>query len=386
MAKILYVWQGGFPWEVRVEKVCLALRREGHEVTVLARGKAGQPQEDEFRGLRVVRVGGGLPGPCSAPISANPLWKSAIRREVATWRPDLVMPREIMLAEAAARACRRRGIPVVIDMAEHYPATMRALKKYQRNAVSRFIVSRARIPDRVERNSVGLADGVITVCEEQNRRLQDTYGYPHGRMAVVHNTPELEVFARARVGSSAPPRVFAYHGSMSAQRGLDALIRGFAAVAAVDPTVRLDLAGGGESHAELVRLAHDVEVADRVRFTGPYRFGELADLYGESDVGMVTYPTEESVEHTIGNKLFDYMACGKPVIVSPAGPLRRVVEETRAGIVLEGFSPEAIARGMKQMLAADPGPFSENGLAASRERYNWGHDAGVMNRFLKGYL
>jgi len=386
MARILYVWQAGFPWEIRVEKVCLALLGECHEVTILARGRAGEPREGAHRGLRVVRVGVDLPGPCSAPISANPLWKLAIRREVAAWRPDLVMPREIMLAEAAAKACRRRGIPVVIDMAEHYPATMRAFKKYQRNLVSRFLVSRARIPDRIERHSVGLADGVITVCEEQNRRLHDTYGYAHERMAVVHNTPDLETFAHARTGCSAPPRVFAYHGSMSAQRGLDALIHGFAAVAAADPAVRLDLAGGGESHSDLVRLACEVGVADRVRFTGPYRFHALADLYGEADVGMVTYPTEESVEHTIGNQLFDYMACGKPVIVSPAGPLRRVVEETRAGIVLEGSSAEAIARGMEQMLKADPGPFSENGLAASRARYHWGHDSGVMLGFLKGYL
>jgi len=42
---------------------------------------------------------------------------------------------------------------------------------------------------------------------------------------------------------------------MSAQRGLEALIRGFALAARSGPAIRLDLAGGGESFAELVELA-----------------------------------------------------------------------------------------------------------------------------------
>ena len=53
---------------------------------------------------------------------------------------------------------------MLIDMAEHYPATMRTWKKYQGNALARFLVFWAKVPDLVERRSVGLADGIITVC------------------------------------------------------------------------------------------------------------------------------------------------------------------------------------------------------------------------------
>lgn len=386
MPRILYIWQGDFPWEVRVEKVALALRDGGHEVTVMARCRAGEPPEGRYRGIRVVRVGAGRPRSWSVPLSANPAWRAAIRREVADWRPDLIMPREIMLAGAAAGAAGRHGSPVVIDMAEHYPATMRAFRKYRERPLARLAVFHARLPDRIERRGVARADGIITVCVEQNGRLRREYGYPETRMAVVHNTLPLDAFPETRLGASSPVRVFAYHGSMSAQRGLDNLLRGFAPVAQAHPEIRLDLAGDGESKADLERLASELGLVAQARFVGRYRYEDLGRLYGEADVGLVVYPPDESIEYTIGNKLFDYMLYGKPVIVSPAEPLRRVVRETGAGIVLEDADPTAIARGLEAMLAADPAPYSEAGRAAARARYHWGRDAEVLRQFVGGYL
>jgi glycosyltransferase involved in cell wall biosynthesis len=248
-----------------------------------------------------------------------------------------------------------------------------------------FLVFQANLPDRVERRCMTRADGVITVCDEQNDRLHARFNYPRDRMVVVHNTPDLATFAPVRMGSSTPPRVLAYHGQMTAQRGLDRLIRGFAQIAPAHPQARLELAGDGESRPALMRLAQECQVADRVRFVGKYRFDEVISLYSETDVGLVTYPIDESINHTIGNKLFDYFACGKPVVVSPAVPLRRVVEETGAGLVLRDCTPEAIAAGLNEVLSADPTAWAERGLAAARSKYNWANDTGVLLDLLRRF-
>jgi glycosyltransferase involved in cell wall biosynthesis len=385
MAKILYIYQGGYPWEIRVEKFAAALREAGHDVTVMARYRPGQPGDEECAALRMVRVGRGMPGAASLPVPFNPVWASAIRREVTTWSPDVVIAREIMLVEPAAKMCRRRGIPLIIDMAEHYPATMRALEKYQRGFV-KHLVFRARLPDRVERQAMTRADGVITVCEEQNARLHVMYSYPHSRMAVVHNTPMRGVFDSVRKGAGSPARVFAYHGNMTAQRGLDRLIRGFAMVARHDPRIRLDLAGDGDARYCLERLAQRSGVANQIRFIGRYRFEELGGLYSETDVGLVVYPKDESIDHTIGNKIFDYFACGKPVIVSPADPLRRLIEETGAGLVLRDSSPEAIAEGLVQAMKIDLAQLSNRGMKVARTKYNWENDKSTILSFLARYL
>jgi len=384
ITKILYIWQAGYPWEIRVEKLCAALKEAGYDVTLMARWKPGQPREEQYGGLRILRVGQGLPGAASLPLPFNPVWSSAIRKTIAAWAPDLVIAREIMLAEPAAAGCRKRGIPLIIDMAEHYPATMRAMEKYQRG-IMKHLVFQARLPDWVERRALARADGVITVCDEQNRRLHAMFGYPHDRMAVVHNTPDRTAFDPVRKGPLTPPRVFAYHGHMTAQRGLDRLIRGFAQVAQRHPQIRLDLAGDGDARPSLVRLAEQCGVAQQVRFIGKYRFAELSDLYTQTDVGLVAYPVDESIDHTIGNKIFDYFACGKPVIASPAAPLRRVIEETGAGLLLRDTTPEAIAEGLGRAMSIDLAPLAARGLAAACSKYNWENDKKVVLDFLARY-
>jgi glycosyltransferase involved in cell wall biosynthesis len=286
-----------------------------------------------------------------------------------------------MLAKPAEMACRRSGIPMIIDMAEHYPATMRTFEKYQ-HGLMKFLVFHARVPDKVERGAVAVADGVFTVCEEQNRRLHECFGYPYDRMTVVHNTPDLSKFEAVRTGSRTPPQVLAYHGYVTAQRGLDRLILGFSKIADRHPLARLELAGNGPATADLVRLAAQSGVKDRVRFLGSYGFSDLVPLYSEADVGLLAYPIDESINHTIGNKLFDYLACGKPVVVSPAVPLRRVVQETGAGLVLRDCSPEAIAEGLEVVLKADPHSWSERGLTAARNRYNWARDMQTLLDFI----
>jgi glycosyltransferase involved in cell wall biosynthesis len=384
MLRVLYIWQAGFPWDVRAEKICLELISRGCEVTLLARWQPGQDPVGEHRGIRVVRVGYNLPGSLLLPIPINPIWRRSVGRLVAQWRPDLVIAREILLVDHAVAACRRRGVPVIIDMAEHYPAAMRAWGTYRKRLISRLLVHHAKVPDLVERRAVSSADGVITVCDEQIDRVRRRYGFPRDRMAVVHNTLDRETFSTARLGSAVPPKVFGHHGYMTAQRGMDNLVRGFAQAAREDRQIRLVLAGAGDVSG-LAALARDLGVSERVAMVGSYVHADLTRLYSEVDVGMIAYPVDESLQHTIPNKLFDYMACGKPVIVSPNTPFRRVVEESNSGLVLADTSPEQIAAGILRMTRLDPEPMVRGGLEAARSRYHWARDAEALAAFLTQY-
>jgi glycosyltransferase involved in cell wall biosynthesis len=382
--KVLYIWQSGFPWDVRAEKICMELVARGCDVTLLARWEPGQEPEEEYRGFRVIRVGHQLPRGLSLPVPMNPVWRRVIRRLVAGWGADLVIAREIMLAESAAVACRRSQVPMIIDMAEHYPATMRSWEKYSKGLIARSMVHHARIPDLVERRAVAAADGVIVVCDEQMDRLHEQFGFPREKMAVVHNTLDLDAFADVRKGSSIPPRVFGHHGYITSQRGLDKLVRGFAVAAREDPQIELVVAGKGDTSL-LAALAREFAVQDRVKLIGEYRHAELTRLYSEVDVGVLAYPVDASWGHTIPNKLFDYMACGKPVIVSPNRPFRRVVEEAEAGLVLPGNSPQEIASGILRMRRLDPEPMRKRGLEAARNRFHWARDAEALCAFLNQF-
>ena len=383
--RILYVCQGAYPWEVRVEKFCDSLIAAGHEVTVLCRWQPGSAERELVRGAMVVRAGFEAASWQSLPTSANPLWRSAIRKLVAQTQPHLIIVREMLLATACAHAASGR-CPVVMDMAEHYPAAMKSWKKYRKGIIAPLLVHRLHVPEMIERSAVSACDGIITVCDENSERVHKQFGVAHSQMSVVHNTPWLHSFEGVRMGCTNPPAVFAYQGWITRERGVERLVRAFSAAALHNPTISLLIAGGGESLDDVQREVALSGVEQRITLRGEFRSDELSDVLSKTDVGVIPFDQDEFRNHTIPNKLFDYMACGKPVIVSDCAPVARIVNETGCGIVTNNKNPEQLIEAIKDMPNQDVAKMSENGLAAAKKRYNWEQDAHHLLQFIAGLL
>ena len=51
--KIVYIWDGDYPWDIRVEKICLSLVNAGYEVHIAARNLEQKVDyEEEKENLR----------------------------------------------------------------------------------------------------------------------------------------------------------------------------------------------------------------------------------------------------------------------------------------------------------------------------------------------
>lgn len=384
MATILYVQQIKLPDEVRAEKICRSMVKAGHRVIVLSRWFEGMSEREEYQGYTVLRAGYNQPSGKFTPLPFNPFWRNAVRAAVKEFQPDCIIVREMILSDAAASAARWKDIPLLIDMAEHYPAAMRGWKKYQKSMSGRFITTTLRLPDIIEKSCVNAANGVIVVCAEQITRLQEQYGYPYEQMAIVHNTPELEQFRNIGKGTH-ESIVFAHHGYLQLQRNLDIFILGFALALREHPQIALHFAGEGETLDDLKDIVRQKHLGNSVRFTGEYRLTELASLYSTSDIGIIPYRPDDFHNHTLQNKLFDYMACGKPVLVSKAKPLARIMEETGAGISWDCSTPESVCKGIMTLLSSDITAMSRNGIHWANSKYNWHTDEQVLLNFVGKY-
>ncbi|MFN8360720.1 MAG: glycosyltransferase family 4 protein [Candidatus Kapaibacterium sp.] len=386
MAKILYVMGIRIPDEVRAEKVCRALVKDGHEVTVLSRWFDGAPEREVYQGVTILRAGKHLPFWRSNPLSVNPFWQKEILVAARETGAQLLITREMLIAEASARVGQKLGIPALIDMAENYPGAMRGWKKYQSKFILRLLVNTIKIPDVIEKRAVQSSDGIIIVCDEQVERLHQAYGMAKDNMVLVQNTPELELYEDVTKTCAAPPNVFAHHGYFTLDRGLEALVRGFMITAEEFADTSLLLAGIGETYREVKAIAESTALRGRISFPGEFKLTSRAALYSQIDVGIMPYAADENFNFTIPNKLFDYMACGKPVIVSEAVPMKRVVEETGAGIVADCSSPDKIADAIRKMRGADVAKMSENGRKAAEKKYNWAVDSERLCKFVRKFI
>lgn len=377
--RVLYVRQGRYPWDVRVEKICRSLQRHGCEVEILARRGEDEPESADCNGLRVHRVGPQRPRAVSLPLPGNPLWYRAVLARVRAFRPDLLIARDIPVALFTARAARVARIPWVLDMAEHYPEAMRSWKKYRRNPLLRALVGPLRVPDRIERRAIREADGILPVCEEMKQRLQREFDFPPECIAPVLNTPERARFANVPDRKRDPRRVcFGYHGMLAEDRDLATLLRGFDLAAARNPDIHLEIHGDGESMPGLADLRERLPSRARIHLRGPYTPDRLDSLYADVDFGVVSLAVNAFTQVTLPNKLFDYAACGRPFIFTATKPSLRVMREMRCGLAYGNGDPADVARAMLEITQADYPTLAANGREAVQRLYNWENDSARM--------
>ncbi|MBC7465989.1 MAG: glycosyltransferase [Bdellovibrio sp.] len=374
---ILYVWQNSYPWEIRVDKTITTLLEAGANVHLLCRQKKAEPNHPHllYHDLSDRKLNYAIP--------FSPVWEKKIQELVGLHKIHLIIARDILIAPAAIRAVNEFKIPVILDMAEHYPAAMRGWKKYNKNFFLKSFIHTFRVPDRVEKYAVKNSSGVMTVCYEQELRLLN-FGVKKENLCSIYNTPNLDYFPAGLVKPPTEITVFAHHGFMTPERGLDVAIRAFSILKNQGHPFRLRLAGAGECEVELKQLATNLDAP--VEFTGPYLFSEFPAMISAIDIGILPYQLTEFLDHTVANKLFDYMAVGKPVLVSDTKALRRIVEQTGAGKVIDIRSPERIAASILEFVRTYSGEEGVRGRQAVEQKYNWGHDQKNMLAFLQGFL
>ena len=321
----------------------------------------------------------------SFPAFFNPRWVNLIRRAVIDGNADMIIVRDLPLCPTAVHVGRSFGIPVVLDMAENYPAMMRALWETGRQTPLDYVVRNPRATAWVEKYSVDAVDHIITVVEESADRVH-ALGVPREKLSVISNTPPR---ARVRARRDTPSRDgvdIVYMGNLEVARGLLEAIDAIAILAERGVSARLRIIGRGRDERLLRARAAELGLDSKcVEFLGFIEsHAEALEIVAQSDVGLIPHRKCESWDTTIPNKLFDYMAAGIPTVSSNTAPCERIVTETGAGEIFTSESASSLAdaivrataRGRREALG-------EAGRQAVLDRYNWEHDTAVLEAVLE---
>ena len=379
---VLLLWDADYPWDIRVEKVSETLMDNGVAVHVLARNRRRSPRKEQAGRLAIHRLPalphwmGPLNDLVSFPAFLNPLWaRSALStgREIGA---DLIIVRDLPLAPLALWAGRRLGIPVVLDMAEAYPEMIRNVWLFGPWKLRNVLIRNPKLAEQVERYVIRRIDRILVVVEESRDRLI-SLGVDPARITIVSNTPDPGRFRPAQAAPGNNPTLRAtYVGLLGYSRGLEVAIRGLAAHRAQGGTATLELYGTGKAEPKLRALARELRLEEVVRFHGWLDNRELPRVMTEADVCVVPHRVCGHWQATIPNKLFDYMAAGKPVLVSDVKPMARVVGRTGAGLIFRDNDPADFARCLG--LLADPKLRQDLGMQgrhAVETEYRWEQDA-----------
>ncbi len=164
-----------------------------------------------------------------------------------------------------------------------------------------------------------LADHVISTNESYRTVAIERGKVARERTTVVRSAPDLTRFVPvARDDALRRGRRFlvCYLGVMGPQDGVDYALRALASVR--DDLDRHDVqaafVGDGDSWDELVALAHELGLDDRVEFTGRVSDEDLARYLSSADVCLAPDPKNPLNDVSTMNKIVEYMAMSRPLV------------------------------------------------------------------------
>ncbi len=135
--------------------------------------------------------------------------------------------------------------------------------------------------------------------------------------------------------------------------------------------IQIVFVGDGKEKAGLMTRADALQL-DNVTFLPSQPKNRMADVLGSADVCIAVLKPIELYRTTYPNKVFDYMAAGKAVVLAIGGVVSDVVKGEKAGIAVTPGDPAAMANAIRY-LADNPALACEMGAAgrkAIEQRYN----------------
>jgi glycosyltransferase involved in cell wall biosynthesis len=291
--------------DARLHRHCAALRRAGLRVEVIAKGRAEDaPTDTAFRSIRPRGIAG-------RGVKALTLPAKARGRVLVTLDPDLI---------PAARAFRlvTHGRRLAVDMHEDYVALLDDRAWAQGPA--------GRVAKVWARSAVALARGAdLTVVADQHVPPESS-----ARRLVVRNLPDLTLLPE-RGEPDERPRAL-YVGDVRESRGLFSMLRALE----LAPDWELDVVGpvAARDRERLDGWLASSQAAARVRLHGRMPPAAAWQLARGAWVGMSLLHSTPAFESAIPSKIYEYLACGMPVLSSPIRRAAELVEKAGAGAVV----------------------------------------------------
>ena len=130
------------------------------------------------------------------------------------------------------------------------------------------------------------------------------------------------------------------------------------------PDIRFVLLGDGKDKPKLQAQAAALTL-DNLVFVPPLPKEGMGEALAAADACIAILKSVEMYKTVYPNKVFDYMAAGRPVVLAIDGVIRELLEEAQGGLFVTPGDPQAMAEAVR-WLADHPQEGREMGLNARR--------------------
>jgi glycosyltransferase involved in cell wall biosynthesis len=200
-----------------------------------------------------------------------------------------------------------KGINTVYDIADDLGAMIRSSPQIPKllrplgGVLGNFLIKR----------NINISK-VVTVTTE---KLIDSYNIPKNKSKIIPNGVDTELFRDCgnvkREELKLDGFIIGYVGVLREWVDLKPV---FIALSKLNKDVKMLVVGKEGNFKENVALARQYGVGDRVIFTGMVPYSQVPEYISAMDVCLIPFQQGDVSENALPLKLFEYMACNRPVI------------------------------------------------------------------------
>lgn len=221
------------------------------------------------------------------------------------------------------------------------------------------------------------AQQVIAVTPRIKEVLVAEYSIETDKITIIPNGANVDLFkpmdtnqARRQLNLSGTDYFVTFIGMLAAWQGVEYLIRSAPYILKGYPEGKFLIVGDGPMKEELIKVAKNIGVSDSIIFTGMFPYDKVPLYINASDVCVV--PKKPMASGYSPLKLYEYMACEKPVVATRTGGFE-ILEDNNAGLLVNPENLQEFAEAIIKLLQ-DPElrkQMGDNGRKYVVENHSW---------------
>ncbi|UKS29216.1 glycosyltransferase family 4 protein [Paenibacillus sp. HWE-109] len=283
---------------------------------------------------------------------------------------DIVYSHFAPYSTGVAMEAKQRNIPVVMTF--HGPWSEEI--KLEGKGLKHWV--KTRIAKNMEMKAYRYADAFIVLSETFRDILHQNYQIPLTKIHIVPGAADIVRFQPSTERKAIRERLHITEGTTAVltlrrlvnRMGLLQLIDAWKEVVREVPDTVLLLGGKGPLKEELEKKIAEYGLESRVRLLGYVPDHELADYYQAADLFVVPSQALEG----FGLITVEAMAAGVPVMATPVGGNREILQKFRPELLFAGKSSQDMAAGLIRSLQnQDHWPTAEQCRNHVLENYTW---------------
>jgi glycosyltransferase involved in cell wall biosynthesis len=183
-------------------------------------------------------------------------------------------------------------------------------------------------------------------------------------------------------------KTITYCGSIEGDKdGIPILVEAFSLIAMEFPSIQLQLITASRNQnarQDILIRAQELGILDKVSLLGPLIRDEIPRALCDSDYLVLSRPDNVQAEGGFPSKLGEYLATGKPVVITNVGEINHFLHDGLNAFIAEPNSAEKFADKLREaLLSKKADQIGIEGRKLVYKEFNYLHQAKILAEFFE---